>query len=236
MSVAKRKKPPAQVAESVAWSYRVDFEITAHLHPHSEGDGITEVSGKIIHEEGAEDGDVVHETPVGDLHGYCVRSARIAQAGRDLFDVCDEDSQQLCNVASLVWDSDEQEYNAALDLAMPLGDLIVPWTVTLLPEHRGKGVGLLAVWRFLDYFGSGAAISVLKPFPLNHQAGHVDETDSKKMQYDQFAKVSMKAGQAKLAAHWGKLGFKRIPGSDYFYLDMNCVRPSLENLIKRDRG
>jgi GNAT superfamily N-acetyltransferase len=235
MNAAKRKKPLARVAESVAWSYRVDFEITAHLHPHSEGDGITEVVGKIVHEEGDEGGDV-HETVAGDLHGYCVRSARIAEARRDLFDVCDEDSQQLCNVASLVWNSDEQGYNDELDLAMPIGDLIVPWTVALLPEHRGKGVGLLAIWRFLDFFGSGAAIAVLKPFPLNHQAYQCSDAESVRMQYDQFAKVSIKAGQAKLAAHWGKLGFKRIPKSDYFYLDMNCRRTSLEDLIKKDRG
>ena len=235
MTVAKRKKPRVRVAESVAWSYRVDFAITGHLHPRADGDGVTAITGKIIHVEDGDGGDA-RETVAGSLHGYCVRLERVVEARRDLVDVFDEHYPQLCEVATLVWNSDELRYNDGLALKKLRGNLIIPWSVSLLPQHRSKGVGLLAVWCFLDYFGSGATVAILKPYPLNHQGEHVDEAEFKEMQYGQFAKVSMKDGQAKLAAHWGELGFKRIPGSDYFYLDMNRARPSLESLIKKDHG
>lgn len=226
MNVAKESKlrrtkklRESRVATSVAQSYRVDFETSVHLSPQ-EDDGITTVVGKIIHEQNA--------TVAGKLHGYCVRSECVAEIHRSL----DDSNPDLYDVASLVWDPDEQTYRDELGGA---GDLIVPWTITLLPEHRGKGVGLLALWRFIDYFGSGAAIAVLKPFPLNHQESKSNDADYEKMQYGQFAQVSKKDGQARLATHWGKLGFKQLPGSDFFYLDMRCVHPSLEDLIKKER-
>jgi hypothetical protein len=228
VNVVKKPKPRDPRKPRKPSSYRVDFETTAHLHHQSENDGITDVRGKIIHEDGNQ-----NETPVGNLHGYCVRSERLAETGGDLFDICDAHYPQLCDVASLVSNSNKRAWRDELDLEKPF-DLIIPWTVTLLPEHRGKGVGLLALWRFIDYFGGGATIAVLKPFPLNHQE-HESDDDYEKMQYGQFAKVSLKDGQAKLAAHWGKLGFKRIPDSDFFYFDMRCARPSLEDLIKKER-
>lgn len=227
----RTRRTPARITASVAGAYRVDFETAAQLGPEAEGDGITEVVGKIIRQND----DARAETVAGKLHGYCVRSGRLAEMRRDLFDVCDENSQKLCNVASLVWNTHEHTYREELDLASPFGDLIVPWTITLLPAHRGKGIGLLALWRFIDYFGSGAALAVLKPFPLNHPAPRFEDNDYVQMQYDQFAKVSMKDGQAKLAAHWSRLGFQCIPDSDYFYLDMNCKRPSLEDLLQKER-
>lgn len=129
MNVAKESKlrrtkklRESRVATSVARSYRVDFETSAHLCPQSD-DGITAVVGKIIHEQNA--------TVAGKLHGYCVRSERVAEIHRDL----DDNIPHLYDVASLVWDPDEQTYRNELDLAMPVGNLIVPWTITLLPEH-----------------------------------------------------------------------------------------------------
>lgn len=227
----KTAKPRAasRVHHEIAFSYRIDFETTARLDPESEGEGVTVVRGRIIH---AVDGE--NETVAGKLYGYCVRQERVQALG-NLFDVCDEDPQ-LGGAVSSVWDYDTQTYREELDLEPPSnGDLIIPWAMTLLPGHRGKGIGLRALWRFMDYFGSGATIAVLKPYPLNHEANDIKDADYLKMQYDQFAKVSMKDGQAKLAEHWSRLGFKRVPDSDYFYLDMQCKRPSLEDLIQKER-
>ena len=220
MTKPLRKVSASRIARGVVAPYRVDFKTRAHLDDWDESDAITEVRGDIVHIADDEE-----ETDVGTLHAWCIRSARISEIGTDFFTVCDIASQELCDIASLVWDSDAAEYRDALELQMPIGDLLVPATIEIVPEHRGKGVGLLTVWRFIDYFGGGAAVTVLKPHPLHAKKNTAE----------------LKRGIGKLKEHWGRLGFRPLPktcsvgnlvASDYFFLDMALRRPRLEDLLK----
>ena len=210
MTKTQRKRPVTKrVAEEVAWKYRIDFETSAYLASQDADDPITTIRGTIIH---APDG--LAETEVGDLRGWCVRWGRVTNAYFDFFEACDTNCQELCDIASLVWDSAEEQFHG--DLTEGLGDLIVPEICCLSPEHRGKGIGLLAVWRFIDYFGSAAALAVLKPFPMDHS---LDD--------------DLEEGRAKLAKHWGRLGFRQLRDSEYAFLDLTRSRPSLEDLIDK---
>jgi hypothetical protein len=50
--------------------------------------------------------------------------------------------------------------------------------------------------------------------------------------YDQFERTSKEDGIAKLARHWGRLGFKRLRDGEFFFLNMREDRPTLEDLIE----
>lgn len=218
MTVTK-KTSVARIPRKVISPYRVEFSARAHLDDWDEVEAITEVRGDIIHVGRNEE-----ETSVGLLRGWCIRSARVTESGDDFLNVCDRAGQEMCDIAALVWDSGEDAYRDALELGMPIGDLLVPSTIEIVPEHRGKDVGLLTVWRFLDYFGSGATLAVLKPHPLH-----------------EHSEPALKNGIAKLKGHWSRLGFRPLPtscstgsltASDFFFLDMAQMRPRLEDLLK----
>ncbi len=229
MSAVKPRKNPAHVAAAVARSYRLDFETGASLGSE-EDDPITSVVGKIVY-LGSEDARVP-ERIVGKLEGWYLRRDRLNNLGSDynFFDTCDK-NQDRHDVTSLVWDPDEGSYRANLNLEHDGGDLIVPHAMSIVPEHRGRGIGLLAVWRFLDYFGGNASLAVVKPYPLNHDTDKPRDEAFRQM-YGQFAKTSKKDGVEALAGHWRKLGFRRLRDSEYLFLDMYTARPSLEDLIK----
>lgn len=223
---AVKAPPRTRIAEAVARSYRLDFETRARLAPE-ENDPITNVRGKIVY---LEDDTDEPEVEVGTLEGWCMRYDRVLETDCNVFDMFDEQQDRL-DVGSLVWDHKEKGYCA--DLTEDIGDLIVPHAVSLLPEHRGKGVGLLAVWRFLDYFGARAALAVVKPYPLNHGIPNDEPRDAAfRQMYHQFAETPKAAGVEALVRHWTKLGFRRLRDSEYLFLDMSSARPSLEDLIE----
>jgi hypothetical protein len=226
MSAVKPLKPPARVAAAVAQSYRLDFEISASLDP-SEDDPITSVMGKIVY-LGSEDARAP-EVIVGKLEGWYMRRDRLDN-GYNFFEICDR-YQDRHDVMSLVWDLDANDYYANLNLEGGGGDLIVPHAMSIVAEHRGSGIGLLAVWRFLDYFGGSAALAVVKPYPLNHNSSDKPPDEAFRQMYGQFAGVSKKSGVKALTRHWSKLGFRRLRDSEYLFLDMRNARPSLEDLI-----
>jgi hypothetical protein len=216
----KRQTATRRIARGAVMPYRVMFSTIANLDDCEETEAVTEVHGEINHL--SED----QETTVGCFHGWCIRTDRVVESGETFFDVCDRTSQELCDVASLVWDMKEDGYRAELDLGTPIGNLMVASTIEIAPEHRGKGVGLLTLYRFIDYFGGGAAIAVLKPHPMHEQDPAV-----------------LRRGIAKLKSHWSQLGFGPIPNScsgrldasSYFFLDMAQQRPALEDLLQRKR-
>lgn len=224
----KLRKARPCVAESVALDYRIRFDTSVSLASLDEQDPVIDIVGRIVHIDNDE-----KETEAGELRGAVVRIGRVINDGYDFFEACDAHSQELSNIAELVWDRDTDEYREDL-VEGACGDLIVPATLKILPEHRGKGVGLLAIWRFLDYFGSGAALAILTPFPMNHsdERGRRYKIDLA-MSYESF-KTTKAVGIEKLARHWGRLGFRRVARDpDYMSLDMQLRRPSLEDLIKR---
>lgn len=240
MSPAKAYKTAAKprlVSCDVAESYRVRFEVDALLSDDVGANVVMHVRGKIVH---LPDEDT--EVTAGAFQGVCVSWTRFIDCGQDFLDVFDQDGE-LSGIASLVWDLEKDEYRSALGLgAEDKGDLIIPSTMEILPEHRGKGVGLLVLWRFLDYFGKSASLALLKPYPLNHSPEAKSQKNYLPMQYDRLAEVPLKKGVAKIGQHWRKLGFKPVPKSlqagereadDYLYLDMPGELPMLRELIAR---
>ena len=223
-SRAVKTPPRVRIPQAIAEAYRLDFETRTSL-ASKEADPITNVRGKIIYLEDPNKSEIT----VGTMEGWCMRSERVSETRCNFLDVFDGDQDHL-DVGSLVWDHAANDY--AADLTDGRGDLIVPHAVSLLPEHRGKGIGLLVVWRFLDYFGANASLAVVKPYPLNHGDPAKPRDKAFREMYRQFAKTPKAAGMEALARHWSKLGFRRLRDSEYLFLDMSRSRPSLEDLIE----
>ncbi len=217
-----------RVARAVAHDYHLRFVTETSLAPADEEDPITEIDAEIIYQP---DRNEDEPQVVGHLYGWVIRIHRVLNDNYSFIQACDAHSQDLYDVGSTVW-VEKGLPGFREDICEGIGDLIVPGTISIAPQHRGKDVGLLAMWRFLDYFGGGAALAVVKPFPLNHCGGAREPEIVEEADYTQFVDVSLAQGKKKLAAHWARLGFAPIPNSDYYFIDMACHRPSLEDLVE----
>jgi len=162
------------------------------------------------------------------------------------FEICDAYTQETTDVYEAMCDGND--YQDFVDSPLSGYDLLYIESVKILPSHRGQGLGHPIVLSTIQTFGRGCAAVVIEPHPFRvsderrrarEQNTELDidkamrgwrrirEPDAdfdKAMGWDQLAKTEAqyKAGAKKLAKHWGKLGFVKVPKSKRFwYLDMS---------------
>lgn len=85
--------------------------------------------------------------------------------------------------------------------------------LTVLPQARGRKVGLMALVMVMQRFLRFADVVVLKPFPLQFEGSMADD---EALQYE-LARFSCTKdyGTRRLARYYAELGFKKVVGTDY---------------------
>lgn len=114
-------------------------------------------------------------------------------------------------------------------------NLLILDRLEILPEHRGKGIGLIALWGLIRWAGVGAGIVAMKPFPLQCEPKPDNETWRARwnaLQLDALPKDHDEAA-AKLRRYYKRLGFKLLPGSDIMVRSALTELPALTSLYRR---
>lgn len=126
----------------------VKFNIHHKLYPNELDEYIVNVFGSI---DWTLDDDST--SCAGTIRGQIIRVDRIHEKGEEIFDVCDAHSQTLHEYSCALFDSKTKELKETIDRQFGgiIGrDVLVIDKIEILPQHRGKGIGLAAMWRFLD--------------------------------------------------------------------------------------
>lgn len=152
-----------------------------------------------------------------------------------LFEVGDSIDQETHEVWCAVMDCKREQIRPSIAKTWS-SDILYLKRAELVQSHRGRGLSLLLVHRIMQRFGSGCAIAVMEPAPINRDSLTHDDW-RKRMAWEQFAERDL--GVRKLRKHWRKLGFKPVPGSKqrFFFLDLmttgfpDAVEPSPHGLI-----
>jgi GNAT superfamily N-acetyltransferase len=112
------------------------------------------------------------------------------------------------------------------------GSVLIIDRLEVLPEYRGRNVGLLAMRRLIERFCAGAPIVAIKPFPLQHEGGggDVDEWKSRLKLAD--LDQNERRATTKLRRHYAKLGFKAMKGTPFMFLSTDWPMPKPEDLQK----
>jgi hypothetical protein len=98
--------------------------------------------------------------------------------------------------------------------------LLIIDRLELAPAYRGLGAGLDAMKMLISRFRVGAGMVAVKPFPLQFEGGAGDEPEAfKRRGFDRYAGSEL-ACTRRLARHYGKLGFVKIPRTPYMCLPM----------------
>jgi GNAT superfamily N-acetyltransferase len=185
-----------------AVSFRVDFNQSVSLDGHSEWPDIWDITGTVI----AEDGD--GETEVGQLMAFLVKEPDY----ENTWVQADAHSQEALDLV------------VEMSKSLPdLGTLLYVSHVAIKDEYRGRDLGLSLVDACLTRFGEPGTLAVVKPFPLQFCGG--DKVTLKEYKERGFTGNQRKAFKS-LRSYWSRLGFKRIAKTEYFSLDLDCIRPS----------
>jgi len=92
--------------------------------------------------------------------------------------------------------------------------------VELLPEYRGKGLGLKCLETCLRHFRLGCRVAAIKPFPLQFESGAKESEDwSGGMQLAELSR-NQAACTRRLRRYYSALGFRHVRGTDLMILDL----------------
>lgn len=109
-------------------------------------------------------------------------------------------------------------------------NLLILDRVTVFPEHRGNGVGLLAIRGLIKRFRMGVGLVVMIPFPLQFEADPVTPVDFEersRLGLDQF-NMGYDRALAKLRSYYATLGFRTIPRTRLMGLATDRKLPPLD--------
>jgi len=164
--------------------------------------------------------DDADDIEIGEASGWIVPFYANGK-GIDPLDAADAISSDCFGLVSAVVDPKTKDYYESLALEEPVGDILCMNQTLLVPQFRGRGIGLLLKWKLLGLLGRGCAVAVTKPCPINgnctnpiYGLPHLENMTDKEL-----AKASHK-----LQAYWSRLGFRPVSlGSDFYYFDLGCV-------------
>lgn len=210
--------------------YRVSFSIREPLIPGAEA---SEYVRPIVGEIECVDAQGSLLSPAGQLVGQLVRVGSALLEGESLREICGASNASLLSVGLAVFDFAtstwservEQQFDAIFNT-----DLLVIERVEVLPEHRGRSVGLAAARRFIETFSAGCGLAVCQPAPLQFSAHKKnDERWQAEMRSEDFSQDEAKATR-RLIRHCRRLGFRNLRGTDIYALQIENTLPSLREM------
>jgi GNAT superfamily N-acetyltransferase len=154
---------------------------------------------------------------VGKVRLFYLDMGATAETNISVFDLFDIRSQTAPFYRALI---DHETGNFKSDLEGILGEDIIGLNVLIvdrleiLPEFRGKKIGLECLRRCLQQYARDCGVVALKCFPLQFEHKGISEPAwRRKMQIGKLSKDHERSS-TKLRKYYGSLGFKTLPGND----------------------
>lgn len=172
---------------------------------------------------------------LGKFRAYYVDVDRTVNEGFSVFDVLDTESQAHEYHHAIFGSncpdfSDDVQHLIGFDI---LGsNLLILDRLELLPEHRGKDLGLKVMAHIINRFSQGAGLVAIKPFPLQlENSNSTDDTWKLQLRLEQYADEQTPSTK-KLIDHYSRLGFLTLQDSPFMVLGTSKVLPNIEERFK----
>lgn len=135
------------------------------------------------------------------------------------------------------WDFNAKVEKAVFSEEYPITfNLMLMDRLVIYPEHRGFGIGLMTLRAIIHQFRSFAGLIAMKPFPLQFESSEMNELNGLpryEWGLEAFNAKERPATQA-LRRYYARLGFKKLPSSDYMVRDTLNL-PATEDLLCLER-
>jgi GNAT superfamily N-acetyltransferase len=216
------KSSQAQIELDVTLQYEASSSL------YHEEDFILTVVGKICGY--AEDAKTkIH---LGELKMYFIQSGNALNEGASLYDVFDT-YQQTMDAGCVLFDSSLQDLSPWIqrrfEEASPYDDILILDRLTIHPLARGQRLGLAVLYRAIHDWSGGCSLVVMKPYPLQYEAGSRDKENEAELKLEEF-RTSKTESFRRLRGYYAQLGFERIARSNFYVLCVKHKHPSRESL------
>jgi hypothetical protein len=154
---------------------------------------------------------------IGRFDGSLVRGDLIANDRQDILEMLDDVSDELGKIAAHLFDTNGSYLDHIQDQCEPFGrQILLLDNLTIDIPFRGHDFGLAILQHVLRHCPHD--IAIMQPYPLQHgfrngwQRRTKAEVDA---EYPEFQGVTLKAGKAKLAKYYSRLGFRPLRKTEY---------------------
>lgn len=200
--------------------YEVEFKVCRDLVSEDEFESLSRIVGSIFYVTDEEDEPPHSRIEVGQIYAYLLNPGPFC---RDIEDCADAESGELHEAVCAVRQLPEDTIQLEIGNGFLWKPVMFVDSVRVSEEHRGRGIGKLAVLRLMDVFDRNSAILLLLAHPLESE-GMGDE--------------QVNEAQAKLIAYWKELWLIPVtedPKSEwygYMWHDTEYTRPTVEELTR----
>jgi|688.fasta_scaffold324748_2 hypothetical protein len=170
---------------------------------------------------------------IGKFTAHYVDVVEAINEGESIFDVLDCHSSSTSEYLEPIFGNNLPEFSDDVEeindgYADGLNLLILD-RIEIIPEFRGRSIGLKVLRHLMVRFSKGAGIIALKAFPLQYENEKINQDDrdwQKLMSFDRFLNDEC-ASKEKLKDYYGALGFISLPDSDFMVFPTGLDIPIL---------
>lgn len=181
------------------------------------------------------DDDLEVTEKIGSFQATIVNAEASVLERNSLFYLFDHDAEiyryfeSLYGAGDEIFTADVQAACGEFCLFSP--NLLVIDDLVVNPDHRGHGVELLALRTLMQRLGMGVNLVALAPF-FSHSDSVIrtDATEQTNLALGQVDVPEFKV-RSRIQAYFGRLGFKRVPGSDIMVRSLEHPLPPVESLL-----
>lgn len=146
--------------------------------------------------------------------------------------ICDA-YQETMDAGSAVFDFATNDFSPSVlkkfsDLDL-FDDILLISHLTIYPVARGNRLGLAAIVQMIQDWSKGCSLIMIKPFPLQFEAGPPETEDRRQLELEKFP-TSKKIAFTHLRNYYRRLGFKQVGRSDFYVLSPGGKLPSARKL------
>lgn len=125
-----------------------------------------------------------------------------------------------------------EDLEALVGGGMYINNVLIIERLEILPQYRGRSIGLLVMKRLIQRFGAGTGLVAIKPFPLQFEASRREEDEewAKALALSGLDK-NKRRSNAVLRRTYKRLGFKALKGTDYMFLSPGTAMPTDKMLL-----
>ncbi|MBM7332680.1 hypothetical protein [Alloalcanivorax marinus] len=178
-------------------------------------------------------------TLIGKFQAWYIDVSRAINEQESVFDVMDSLSVSIAEYFDPIFGENSPHFSDAVDdISDCVTDgynLLILDRIEVLPQFRGRRIGLKVLRQMMVRFSPGAGVIALKAFPLQLEHESFDEDARawrERLDLNSFVQDE-EVSMAKLQDYYSTLGFKAIPNSDFMIFCTGWPIPSLDDGLRR---
>lgn len=205
--------------------FTITHTLASSLNDGEEYEHIMRIPGEITAEYEDETSALV-----GRISLHIVNYARAKyECGLTLHDVLDGDLVTYSYAPGLL--GRDGDLNRVFE-GMLVERILIIHRIEVLPEFRGRRLGIWALYRILDCFAPSSVLPVIMPYPLQFSPV-ADDLSSADLRLGDF-NVSRSEAFRKIRDYWAQVGFERAwsrGDEQLWFLDPTCRHPDRKDVL-----